>query len=94
VNGATAKPHRDIRPGDRLTIGRPLGRTQIVVVKGLADRSIARAEARQLYDDETPAPTPEELAMRRLERVFHATMAPKVRPDKRERRLLRGLKGA
>ncbi|MBL8135107.1 MAG: hypothetical protein JNL48_00670 [Acidobacteria bacterium] len=94
VNGTTAKPHRDIRPGDRLTIGRPLGRTQIVVVKGLADKSIARAEARQLYDDETPAPTPEELAMRRLERVFHATMAPKVRPDKRERRLLRGLKGA
>ena len=32
--------------------------------------------------------------MRRLERVFHATMAPKQRPDKRERRLLRGLKGA
>ena len=78
VNGTTAKPHRELRPGDRLTIGRPLGRTQIVVVKGLADKSIARAEARQLYDDETPAPTPEALAMRRLERVFHATMAPKA----------------
>ena len=60
VNGTTAKPHRELRAGDRLTIGRPLGRTQIVVVKGLADKSIARAEARQLYDDETPAPTPEE----------------------------------
>lgn len=94
VNGTTAKPHREIRPGDRLTIGRALGRTQLLLVKGLADKSIAKAEARLLYDDETPPPTPEEVAMRKLERVFHATMAPKQRPDKRERRLLRGLKGA
>lgn len=94
VNGVTAKPHRDVKPGDRLTIGRPYGRTQIVVVKALADAHIAKAEARQLYDDETPPPTPEEVAMRKLERVFRATMAPKQRPDKRERRLLRGLKGA
>lgn len=94
VNGTTAKPHREVRPGDRLTIGRALGRTQILLVKGVADKSIAKAEARLLYDDETPAPTPEEVAMRRLERLFHATMAPKQRPDKRDRRLLRGLKGA
>lgn len=94
VNGTTAKPHREIRPGDRLTIGRALGRTQLLLVKALADKSIAKAEARLLYDDETPPPTPEEVTMRRLERVFHATMAPKQRPDKRERRLLRGLKGA
>lgn len=94
VNGTTAKPHREIRPGDRLTIGRALGRTQLLLVKALADKSIAKAEARLLYDDETPPPTPEEVAMRKLERVFHATMAPKQRPDKRERRLLRGLKGA
>jgi ribosome-associated heat shock protein Hsp15 len=94
VNGVTAKPHRDIKAGDRLTIGRPYGRTQIVVVKALAATHVARAEARQLYADETPPPTPEEVAMRKLERVFRATMAPKQRPDKRERRLLRGLKGA
>lgn len=94
VNGATAKPHRDVRPGDRLTIRRPYGRSQIVVVRALADTHVAKADARQLYVDETPAPTEEELAMRRLERVFRATMAPKQRPDRRERRLLRGLKGA
>ena len=94
VNGVTAKPHREIRAGDRLSIGRPFGRTQLIVVKGLADTHIAKAAARQLYDDETPPPTAEEVAMRRLERTFRATMAPKVRPDKRERRLLRGLKGA
>ncbi len=94
VNGVTAKPHRELRAGDRLTIGRPFGATQLIVVKTLASTHVAKAEARQLYDDETPAPSPEALAMRRLERTFRATMAPKQRPDKRERRLLRGLKGA
>ena len=94
VNGITAKPHRDLRAGDTLRIGRPFGRTQTLVVKGLIDTHIAKAAARALYDDLTPPPTPEEVAMRRIERVFHATMAPKSRPDKRDRRALRGLKGA
>jgi hypothetical protein len=31
--------------------------------------------------------------MRRVERLFRATMAPRQRPDKRDRRVLRGLKG-
>ena len=94
VNGITAKPHRDLKSGDTLRIGRPFGRTQTVMVKGLADTHLAKVAARALYDDLTPPPTPEEVAMRRIERVFHATMAPKSRPDKRERRALRGLKGA
>lgn len=93
VNGAVAKPHREVKAGDALVIDRPLGRKQLVSILGVADRHVARAEARALYQDRTPPPTAEEVAMRRLERVFHATMAPKQRPDKRERRLLRGLKG-
>lgn len=92
VNGAAAKPHRDLRAGDTVRIERPLGRVQIVVVRGLAERHVAKAEARALYDDQTPPPTAEEVAMRRLERVFRATMAPRQRPDKRERRRLRDLK--
>ena len=94
MNGVTAKPHRELRAGDTLRIGRPFGRTQTLVVKGLVDTHISKAAARALYDDLTPPPTPEEVAMRRIERVFHATMAPKSRPDKRDRRALRGLKGA
>ncbi len=93
VNGTTAKPHRELRADDTVRIGRPFGRTQIVVVKGLADTHISKADARQLYEDITPPPTPEEVAMRRVERIFHATMAPKSRPDKRDRRTLRALKG-
>jgi ribosome-associated heat shock protein Hsp15 len=92
VNDVTAKPHREVRAGDTLRIGRPFGRVQTVLVRGIADRHLAKADARQLYEDLTPPPTAEEVAMRRLERVFHATMAPKQRPDKRERRMLRHIK--
>jgi ribosome-associated heat shock protein Hsp15 len=93
VNGQPAKPHRELRPGDRIAIQRPLGRRQTVVVRGLADRHIARAEARELYEDVTPPPTPEEIEARRLERLTRAlNRAPAITPDKRERRRIRRLK--
>lgn len=93
VNGQAAKPNRLIRPGDELTIGRALGRRQRVVVRGLAEKHVAKADARGLYEDLTPPPTAEEIEARRLERVYRAAMSPPHAPDKRERRLLRRLKG-
>ena len=93
VNGQTAKPNRLLRAGDELIIGRPFGRKQRVVVRGLSDRHVAKADARQLYEDLTPAPTPEEVEMRRLDRIYRAQMTPPRAPDKRQRRELRRLKG-
>ena len=93
VNGQTAKPNRHVRPGDALEISRPFGRKQLLTVKGLADRHIAKADARQLYEDHTPTPTPEEVEMRRLERMYRAAMTPPKAPDKRERQALRRLRG-
>lgn len=72
VNRAVAKPHRDLRVGDEVAITRPLGRRQIVVVLALAEKHVSKTEARLLYEDRTPAPSPEEVEMRRLERVFKA----------------------
>ena len=92
VNGQPAKPHREIRLGDEIVISRPMGRKQTVVVRGLADRHIPKAEARELYDDRTPRPTEEEIEMRRLTRLARAFAPPPVTPDKRERRRLRRLK--
>lgn len=92
VNGQPAKPHREIRPGDEIVISRPMGRKQTVVVRGLADRHIPKAEARELYDDRTPRPTEEEIEIRRLTRLARAFTPPPVTPDKRERRRLRKLK--
>ena len=95
VNGQAAKPHREIKPGDEIIIRRPLGRRQHVVVRGLAERHVAKAEARELYEDLTPKPTPEEVEARRVERLTRAFLRPagSGAPDKRERRALRKLKG-
>jgi ribosome-associated heat shock protein Hsp15 len=91
VNGQAAKPHREIRPGDIVEITRPLGRRQRVVVKGTEDRHIPKAEARTLYEDTTPAPSPEEQAMLDLIRLAgpRRRPLPARTPDRRERRRLR-----
>jgi ribosome-associated heat shock protein Hsp15 len=93
VNGQTAKPNRRLRLADDVEISRPFGRKQRVRVAGFADRHLPRAEARQLYDDLTPAPTPEEIEARRLERIYRAAVTPPRAPDKRQRRELRRMKG-
>lgn len=94
LNGQAAKPHREVRLGDEVVISRPLGRRQRVVVRGLAERHIPKAEARELYTDLTPPPTAEEVEMRRLVRMARPFGRPPGAgaPDKRERRELRRLK--
>jgi ribosome-associated heat shock protein Hsp15 len=92
VNGQSAKPHRLLRAGDKIEIRRPYGRTQQIVVRGLAERHLPKAEARQLYTDLTPPADEKEIEMRRLERMYRAAMTPPRAPDKRQRRALRRLK--
>lgn len=92
VNGAHAKPHREIRPGDRLTITTRRGDPREIIVRGLAEHSIPKAEARKLYEDVTP-PVPAEIAeARRLDRLL-APREDAGKPDKRERRERRRIKG-
>src|SRR5215831_18233285 len=86
VNGQPAKPNRLIREGDELLIRRPYGRKQRIVVRGLAERHIAKADARELYEDLTPPPTPEEIEARKMERIWRAATISPHAPDKRERR--------
>ncbi len=93
VNGQPGRQDRAVRAGDEIRIGRPFGREQRIVVRGAADRHVAKAAARELYEDLTPKPTPEEIEIRRVERAYRAAMTPPHAPDKRERRALRRLKG-
>jgi ribosome-associated heat shock protein Hsp15 len=93
VNGQNAKPHRLVRIGDELRLSRPYGRKQTVTVTGLADRHLPKAEAKALYNDTTPPLSEDELAMRRIERVYRAGMQRTHTPDKRERRAIRKFKG-
>jgi ribosome-associated heat shock protein Hsp15 len=92
VNGQTAKSNRLVHVGDTLEVRRPYGRTQRLVVRAVAQRHVTKAEARQLYEDLTPAPTAEEIEIRRIERMYRAAMTPPRAPDKRARRAVRELK--
>ena len=93
VDGQPGKSNRLVRVGDKLEISRRWGRKQQIVVRALAGRHVAKPEARLLYEDLTPAPTLQEIEMRRMERVFRAAMTPPRAPDKRQRRALRRIKG-
>ena len=95
VNGQAAKPHREIQPGDRIEITRPFGRRQTVAVVTLTEKHIPKADARLLYEDLTPKPTPEEVELRKLARMAAPFTRPASAgaPDRRERRALRRLKG-
>jgi ribosome-associated heat shock protein Hsp15 len=93
VNGHAARPHRDLKIGDEIEISRPLGRRQQIVVLGLAERHIPKAEARALYSDITPPPSAEEVEARRLARLTGPFVSRAAgAPGKRERRALRRLK--
>lgn len=93
VNQRRAKPHRELFVGDEIRITRTAGLKQVVAVVALADRHLSKADAKALYVDRTPPPTPEEAEFRTLmARARRA--APDTRaPDRRQRRQLRRLKG-
>ena len=92
VNGDHAKPHRALKEGDRVRINRGFGRYQDVVVRILIDQHVKKSEARALYDDVTPKPSPEEVEMRRAERVFRAAQRAAGTPDRNRRREIRRAK--
>ena len=91
VNGENAKPQKNVKAGDVLDITRPQGKRQRVIVQAVTENHIAKAEARKLYEDVTPPPSPAEQQMLDLIRLA----GPKRRtldlgsPDRDERRRLR-----
>ena len=72
LNGDVARANRQVRVGDTLVITRPLGRRQTVDVRAVTELHLPKAQARKMYEDKTPPPTPEEVAMRRMARINQA----------------------
>lgn len=90
LNGHAAAPHKLVRPGDSLEITFERGRRRFAV-KDVAEHHVAKARARELYEETTPPPSPEVLEARRLERL----LAPRVdpgRPSRRDREAQRRMK--
>jgi ribosome-associated heat shock protein Hsp15 len=94
VNGQSVKPHRLLKAGDEVVITRGRDTLQTVVVVGFAGRHVPKAEARALYEDRTPPPTPAEIEARQLERLFRkSNPRPTRAPGRRDQRTLRRMKG-
>jgi ribosome-associated heat shock protein Hsp15 len=87
LNGHAASAHKKVRVGDTLSITFPRGKRTFRVA-GLLERHVRKADAKALFEETTPPPSPEVLEARRLERL----LAPRPnerggsRPTKKERR--------
>ena len=92
VNETRAKSHRQLRRGDRVEVEIDSDWTRVLVVKDLKDRPVRKAEAPELYDDESP-PRP---VRDKIDRLFDARPARRERgagrPTKRDRRQLERLR--
>jgi ribosome-associated heat shock protein Hsp15 len=94
VNGATAKPHKFLHIGDKLTIHHR-GRYRDIEVLGLAQRGLPAREAQKLYHEEIrQSLSPEDQELLILLKKAEKKHRPKFkgRPTKRERRQLKKLK--
>lgn len=85
INGATTKPARDIKVGDKLEIANSETRW-VVTVQALSDKRGPAPEARLLYEE-----TPESIAAREAERDARKFIQDPAadlhgRPTKRDRR--------
>lgn len=95
VNGASAKAHRVVRIGDRIVVRPAPGFRRELAVRELRDTHVAKARARELYEDLTAPPTDDELELRTLRRLGPPPAPPKGagRPEKRDRRRIERFRG-
>ena len=79
--------------GDEIEIHRPLGRKQLITVLGVADEHICQGRgAAAVRGPHAASRPPEEIEIRRIERIYRAAATPPTRPDRDMRRTLRRLK--
>lgn len=94
VNGQNAKAQKLVKPGDVLDITRQFGRKLRVIVAAVTENHIPKADAKKLYEDVTPPPSPAEQQLLDLIKLA----SPKRRqqalgsPTRDERRRLRRAK--
>ncbi len=90
VNGAVSRPHRTVKPADRLEIERD-DWPHILIVEEVRDKPVPKAEARRLYTDMTPPPPPLDPLAELLRRPPVSRAKGSGRPTKRDRRAIKKL---
>lgn len=92
INGAAAKPSKDVKPGDTLHI-RAGNQDWEVVVRGLSEQRRPAPEAQQLYEETLESRQRRERALE-LRKLAPAPGGDhKGRPTKRERREMERFRG-
>jgi ribosome-associated heat shock protein Hsp15 len=93
VNGSSAKPHKLIRPGDRLTLHHH-DRYRNLDVLGLSERGLPPAVARTLYHEDIKPVSKETEELMAAFRLAEKKNKPKFpgRPTKKNRRVWDRLK--
>jgi ribosome-associated heat shock protein Hsp15 len=92
LNGAPAKPSKDVRPGDRIEFSQGVIRLE-AVVRGTAERRLPAAAAQQLYAETEDSREERERRLAELRMTRPQGVDRNARPTKRERRQLDRLKG-
>ena len=93
VNNFRAKAHREIHPGDLITITIPNGHKRQLRVETLSSHYIPKALAKALYQDITPLPSTKEKELKDLLLWVEPTAGTRQgSPDKRKRRIRRAIK--
>jgi len=93
VNGVAVKPHRELAPGDRVEAEVTPDWTRVLVVRELADRTLAKRDVPRLFEDLSPprpGPDPYERALRRPPVVREKGAG---RPTKKQRRAIEAWHG-
>ncbi len=91
VNGYTAKPHKSVHVGDRVSFPHPSGRKELKVL-ALSERRGPASQAQLLYEDLSPPPPSREERLA-LVSTLSVRLPGLGRPTKRERRQIEKLRG-
>ena len=92
INGAPAKPSKDVRPGDRIEFSAGAIRLE-AVIRGTAERRLPAADAQLLYAETDDSRTERERRVAEMRMTRPQGVDRNARPTKRERRQLDRLKG-
>jgi ribosome-associated heat shock protein Hsp15 len=92
VNGAPAKPSKDVRPGDRIEFSAGVIRLE-ATVRGTAERRLPASDAQLLYAETEASRSEREQRLAEMRMTRPQGVDRNARPTKRERRQLEQLKG-
>ncbi|HWK27652.1 MAG TPA: RNA-binding S4 domain-containing protein [Solirubrobacter sp.] len=92
LNGQTAKPSKDVRPGDTIEFSQGVIRLE-ATVRGTAERRLPAADAQLLYAETEESRVERERRLAEMRMTRPQGVDRNARPTKRERRQLERVKG-